>query len=250
MAVSRRLRFEVLRRDRHQCRYCGGAAPAVELTVDHVIPVALGGSDQPDNLVAACRPCNAGKSSSGADAPPLPDIRDDAIRWAQAMQAAGEDLLEGISAKQDYLDEFEQKWKTWHYKGTSQCIPLPDDWRRSLDRWRRLGVPVAVLADAVDDAMGYRTYRGEDDQEFRFMAGIVWKYVDEMHLRAMEKLKMMPDGPYTLPEAYDAGWKDGQKYGITEGQEWITPSVKQAMHTYVHLSKVVDGDLKAQGVYL
>ncbi|MGC7224589.1 HNH endonuclease, partial [Mycobacteroides abscessus subsp. massiliense] len=44
MAVTKRLRYEVLRRDNYSCRYCGRSAPEVKLTVDHVVPVALGGS--------------------------------------------------------------------------------------------------------------------------------------------------------------------------------------------------------------
>src|SRR6185369_3226628 len=62
MAVSKRLRFEILRRDNHTCRYCGRSAPEVKLTVDHVKPEALGGRTEPDNLVAACSDCNAGKT--------------------------------------------------------------------------------------------------------------------------------------------------------------------------------------------
>ncbi|WP_075737496.1 HNH endonuclease [Streptomyces acidiscabies] len=82
MAVSKRLRYEILRRDNHTCRYCGASAPDVPLRVDHVTPVALGGTDTPDNLVAACEPCNSGKSSTiigtvapvaGASVPPTPD---------------------------------------------------------------------------------------------------------------------------------------------------------------------------------
>jgi 5-methylcytosine-specific restriction endonuclease McrA len=68
MTVSKRARYEVLRRDNHTCRYCGGKAPDVALTVDHVTPVALGGTDGPGNLVAACRDCNAGKAASHPDA--------------------------------------------------------------------------------------------------------------------------------------------------------------------------------------
>lgn len=34
MAVSKRTRYEVLRRDNHACRYCGASAPEVKLTVD------------------------------------------------------------------------------------------------------------------------------------------------------------------------------------------------------------------------
>lgn len=34
MAVSKRTRFEVLRRDGHRCRYCGAGAEDAALTVD------------------------------------------------------------------------------------------------------------------------------------------------------------------------------------------------------------------------
>ncbi|MCX4232088.1 HNH endonuclease [Streptomyces ortus] len=64
MAVSKRLRYEILRRDRYTCRYCGASAPEAPLRVDHVTPVALGGTDHPSNLVAACEPCNSGKTSA------------------------------------------------------------------------------------------------------------------------------------------------------------------------------------------
>lgn len=64
MPVSKRLRYEILRRDSYTCRYCGASAPGTLLRVDHVTPVALGGTDQPSNLVASCEPCNSGKSST------------------------------------------------------------------------------------------------------------------------------------------------------------------------------------------
>lgn len=88
MAVSKRLRYEVLRRDNHACRYCGRSAPEVALTVDHVVPVALGGSDDPTNLVAACRDCNAGKSASSPDAQIVDDIAADALRDESAWRFA------------------------------------------------------------------------------------------------------------------------------------------------------------------
>jgi 5-methylcytosine-specific restriction endonuclease McrA len=43
----------VLARDRYVCQLCG--APATE--VDHVVRVADGGSDHPDNLRAICGRC-------------------------------------------------------------------------------------------------------------------------------------------------------------------------------------------------
>jgi hypothetical protein len=35
MAVSKRLRHEVFRRDNHTCLYCGHSAPDVKITIDH-----------------------------------------------------------------------------------------------------------------------------------------------------------------------------------------------------------------------
>jgi hypothetical protein len=71
-SISKALRFRILARDGFRCRYCGAAAPDVELRVDHFIAKADGGSDREENLVTACFDCNAGKSDrriSGITAP-------------------------------------------------------------------------------------------------------------------------------------------------------------------------------------
>lgn len=56
-------RAAVIARCGEMCWYCK-AAPGD--TLDHIIPRAQGGTDDPDNLVPACRPCN---SSKGARTP-------------------------------------------------------------------------------------------------------------------------------------------------------------------------------------
>ena len=63
--IGARLRFEILRRCNFACHYCGvpAALGLKRLQIDHVIPVALGGTNDPWNLVAACWDCNAGKSN-------------------------------------------------------------------------------------------------------------------------------------------------------------------------------------------
>jgi hypothetical protein len=57
-------RRNLLLRDDHTCQYCFVAAPSVELTVDHVIPVSRGGAhDKWENLVIACKKCNWRKAN-------------------------------------------------------------------------------------------------------------------------------------------------------------------------------------------
>jgi 5-methylcytosine-specific restriction protein A len=50
-----RLSAQILFRDRQRCRICGGVA----VTVDHIRPKSLGGSDDPANLRSLCGRCHA-----------------------------------------------------------------------------------------------------------------------------------------------------------------------------------------------
>jgi 5-methylcytosine-specific restriction endonuclease McrA len=56
-AKWKRTRLVVLRRDGYLCAYCGNPAN----TVDHIVARVRGGSDNMDNLVAACARCNSSK---------------------------------------------------------------------------------------------------------------------------------------------------------------------------------------------
>lgn len=51
------VRIRVLERDDYTCVYCGDAADHV----DHVHPISKGGSNNDDNLAAACAHCNISK---------------------------------------------------------------------------------------------------------------------------------------------------------------------------------------------
>lgn len=79
-AISASVRFDVLKRDRFTCQYCGAGAPDVVLHVDHKEPVAHGGKNHSQNLITACRDCNLGKGSgllgvSSADRKAIGKIR-------------------------------------------------------------------------------------------------------------------------------------------------------------------------------
>jgi 5-methylcytosine-specific restriction endonuclease McrA len=54
VALNRRAVFV---RDGHRCQYCDSPAE----NIDHVIPRSRGGAHSWENVVAACRPCNARK---------------------------------------------------------------------------------------------------------------------------------------------------------------------------------------------
>ena len=59
--MSPKLRDTILNRDNWTCYYCGRKLePGLE-EIDHRVPRAWGGSDDPNNLVTACRYCNRAK---------------------------------------------------------------------------------------------------------------------------------------------------------------------------------------------
>lgn len=63
--VDAATRARILARDGHACRLRLGGCTGIATTVDHVVPVAAGGPDRPDDdgLVAACRHCNSRKGA-------------------------------------------------------------------------------------------------------------------------------------------------------------------------------------------
>jgi HNH endonuclease len=88
LALSARVRYEVLDREAHTCRYCGRSSPVVTLHVDHVISqsswreqfgswtasqiidgLEYEGVNDPKNLVASCSDCNLGKSARNGNPP-------------------------------------------------------------------------------------------------------------------------------------------------------------------------------------
>ncbi len=55
---KRALKHAALRDCGRRCVYCARSLPLEAATLDHVIPVARGGTDAPGNLVVACGACN------------------------------------------------------------------------------------------------------------------------------------------------------------------------------------------------
>lgn len=73
MGLPLALRREVAARFGFCCAYCRSqeAVLGMRFTVDHIVPEALGGGDDPDNLCLACWDCNLTKGTRIGAADPL-----------------------------------------------------------------------------------------------------------------------------------------------------------------------------------
>jgi len=94
--ISRKIRFEVFKRDGFKCQYCGRSAPEVVLEVDHIKPVKEGGTNDITNLITSCKDCNRGKGTRLLD--------DKTILEKQKQQ------LEELNEKREQLEMLVQ-WK-------------------------------------------------------------------------------------------------------------------------------------------
>lgn len=95
-SIPKRIRFEVFKRDKFTCQYCGRMAPDVILEVDHIKPVSKGGTNDILNLVTSCRDCNSGKTNR--------ELSDDSVIKKQQAQ------LTELATKSEQL-EMLLKWR-------------------------------------------------------------------------------------------------------------------------------------------
>ena len=109
--LSKAVRFEVFKRDKFTCQYCGASAPDVILEVDHINPVSKGGTDDLFNLITSCRDCNRGKRNkklSDNSAVKLQKAQLDDMQerrnQIEMMCAWRENLKDECEIEIDYLD--------------------------------------------------------------------------------------------------------------------------------------------------
>lgn len=177
-AIPKRTRYEVLNRDGNTCRYCH--ATDSPLTIDHVIPVALGGTDDPSNLVTACRDCNYGKASSNPDAATVAQVGEDALRWAAAVRLAGRMVEEQKAARQAEIQPWLDHWFLRARGGWTYS--LPNDCEAALWGFLDNGMPMGMLIESADIALDARNV----DNRFRYFIGVARKKQGQLHEAARQ----------------------------------------------------------------
>jgi len=104
--ISKKTRFEVFKRDKFTCQYCGRMAPDVILEIDHIKPVAKGGTNNVLNLITSCRDCNRGKGKR-----PLSDNAVIKLQQEQLLDLAdkAEQLQMMVDWKNELLDSIKKQ---------------------------------------------------------------------------------------------------------------------------------------------
>ena len=169
--ISKKLRFDVFKRDGFVCQYCGSHPPSVILHVDHIDPVANGGKNNIDNLVTSCEPCNLGKGAALLSSIPK-TLKEKATEVAER-----EDQLRAYSAilqeKENRLDN-----ETWGVAATLEGKEWIDSYNRadllSIKRFLEK-LPFFVVNEAAEIALANGPRSGAS--VFKFFCAVCWNKI-------------------------------------------------------------------------
>lgn len=230
MQLSKRLRYEVLRRDGFKCRYCGRGAPEVKLTVDHVTPVALGGTDEATNLVAACLECNAGKSSASADNEFVQELDEQAQRWRSAMQAAAQIRHRERDQLERDLDALDLAWRDWYLEREKDLppdkrapIPRPLNWRSTAETFLIRGLEVDEMQRLIKVAMTADLRLEVENAAWRYFVGCCKRTVADLEKVARDLIATQERAGAPTPSAADV--PDREAVGDEDTDEFREPKL-------------------------
>lgn len=163
--IGKKMRFEVFKRDKFTCQYCGRKAPDVILEVDHIKPVAEGGKNTILNLITSCRDCNRGKGKT------ILTVNEEMVKQQNRLQELAEKreqmelLMEWRNELADFEDAQAQK--------LSEYIVTITPWRCSESGVSKLKNLVnrfsfQEVVDAIDISYSKYFTNNEDSWQYAF----------------------------------------------------------------------------------
>lgn len=172
--MSKKLRFDVFKRDGFQCQYCGRTPPAVVLEPDHIHPVAKGGKNDIDNLVTACFDCNRGKSAFLLSAIPQSiNEKAEILKERESQLKAYQKLLRSknsrLETEIDQVSDIYSVFVPGYVLNGSARITV----RLFIDK---LGV--SIVEESMRIAGSRWKYR--NNKIFKYFCGICWNRIREL----------------------------------------------------------------------
>jgi hypothetical protein len=171
-SISKKLRFEVFKRDCFTCQYCSSKPPKVPLEVDHIIPVCKGGKNNIDNLITACFDCNRGKSGNE-----LTSIPKTILEKSQGKKVALLQYKEyqKILLKEKMQIELDINSVELIYNSVFSDYCFTDKFKISVKKFiKEIGIESVI--DAMETSCN-RIY--DEDKALKYFCGICWNKIKE-----------------------------------------------------------------------
>lgn len=168
-SLTKKLRFQIFKRDLFSCQYCGQKPPGVVLEVDHMIPVSKGGENHEDNLITSCFDCNRGKSNESLDVCPeslaekmeLKKIKAEQLKaYEKMLRAERKRIKDGVDVVRAVFEEYTGRTFSKRFSRSVQSF---------VER---------LTVDDVVESMEKACYRIDDpDSALKYFCGICWNKI-------------------------------------------------------------------------
>lgn len=171
-ALSVRARFDVFKRDGFACQYCGATPPGAALECDHIIPIAQGGGNDPENLITACASCNRGKGAIALNV--VPQSLAEKAAEIEEREAQIRGFTEVMEARRARIEA--GAWRVFAVLSPgADAVPRAEF--ESVKRFiERAGV--MMVLDAAEIAMGSPAGSGfSRSRLFKYFCGVCWKKI-------------------------------------------------------------------------
>ena len=170
--VSKRLRFNVFKRDGFTCVYCGRKTPDVVLEIDHIVPVSKGGNSAIENLSTACMDCNRGKSDKS-----LTVIPKSLKARAERIKESERQLSEYSKIVQNQVDRIEEDcWSIFHVLYGSDCNSVRKSYLNGVRRIIQKMQPADALMFAVATIKSL-PWHSTPNSKFKYFAKCCWNHI-------------------------------------------------------------------------
>lgn len=173
--ISKKLRFEIFKRDGFACAYCGKTPPDATLEIDHIDPFSKGGDCSIDNYITACFDCNRGKSNIKLDVIPN--------KVAENMEI--------LKAKEQQLKEYRKFIKSVKARKTRDINKVAKIYNDYFEAWQlnkkfkknTIGMFLEKMPlHKVENAMETAVEKMDDcDTSIKYFCGICWNIVKEVN---------------------------------------------------------------------
>lgn len=172
MSISRKIRFEVFKRDGFKCAYCGKSPPQIILEADHIDPKDNGGGDDINNLITACFDCNRGKKN---------------IPLIKVPSTISENLLI-LQEQENQLKEYRKFVKKIEHRIQKDIDEIDEIYSQAYPEWgfsenfKRISLKVflrSLSKEKIIDFLEKAIYKFPNDKDtvIRYFCGICWREI-------------------------------------------------------------------------
>ena len=176
--ITKKMRFDIFKRDSFTCQYCGRTPPVIILEVDHVIAKINGGDNEQSNLITSCFDCNRGKSSDPLDQIPksLNELIIEKQRKTEQVRQYNRFLKAERKFIESQIEEVGFYWFDKFKKRKHQFVFGPA--RTPTIRTFLSKLPLQKILEAIDITFGRVLVIGDEDfRAFKYFCGVCWNMI-------------------------------------------------------------------------